>query len=273
MKTTNTVIKVFSHALGFSAIIALAFFTILGMPITTSNARAVGHFLVSENPYGIGVYQTGKHRSYMISPYNDYMRDAHGVTTPLLSVTTLLIEKPVPLVTEVIDRINRIMTSFDALPVSKTFKTESNVRYSADINGSRVTVTRTIERNPRLAFTKTTATTITYSRDDLVFDQDGKLYTENTDEETNILASLYNINLSRSDTKDRRVLVTSSVVTIVNPHIPGALRLFGRSGQRIFVDKDAKRIDIEEDIDEPMLDRSLMSLDIDVFASIREAHL
>ena len=273
MKMTNSATLALSYALGFSAVVALAFFTILGVPLTTPNTRAVGHFLLSANPSGIGIYQPGKHRFYLVSPYNDFTRDTHGITTPLLSMSTPPQTSPLPLVTGVADRMSRIGMYLGMVPVSKTFQAEGTIHYGTTVNGSRIRITRTVSNDPKLAFAQGTAMTITYSRDDFIFDRDGRLYTENTDEDANLLSVLNDINLSRSDVENRRETVNGLSVSVVNPHIPGVLRVVGHEGQRMAIDKDAKRIEIEEDADQSMIGNASMSIDIDVLGSVKETSL
>lgn len=154
------------------AIILFCLAGIAGIPSWQVPKQSVGYFTVSTNPYGVAVYQEGKHASIQ----------------------------------------------FD------------NAR-SFQISGNTITI----------SLSPTTETLATFSRDDIVFDGAGRLYTEPTQEQIDMITKLAGIALEKVEASDRRVPFDAQTLYLVNPHIPGMLEMRITSPD-LWIDRDQKRI-------------------------------
>jgi len=66
---------------------------------------------------------------------------------------------------------------------------------------------------------------INYSRDDILFDKNGTIYTEPTQEQIDLLSRLLQKSLTKSKTLERIIQFPSGEIYLVNPSIPGMLKI------------------------------------------------
>lgn len=235
-----------AEAITVTVFVALAIATVLGAP-APSAARAVGYFRISPNPSGISIYQPGNHRYTLFSPYNDYSINDKGQQMPLVQVEELTRTPANPIIANLTQKMNLIASLTGTEDLSQTFRNNYIVRYNPKIVNNTVTVTRTVSSYPQVSHAQILAMTMTYERDDIVLDGDRMVYTENTDDELTTLAGLIGKPLERNDTQERRPEVASTTVVIMNPGVAGILIVYKKPGQRMFINKDAKRLEIEEE--------------------------
>lgn len=77
----------------------------------------------------------------------------------------------------------------------------------------------------RFIRTQKTQTTIGFSRDDIIFDAEGNLYTESKESETRTVETQSGISLKKTQNPDRTAITIPSSFYLINPHIPGMLTI------------------------------------------------
>jgi hypothetical protein len=88
----------------------------------------------------------------------------------------------------------------------------------------------------------TGSTTLTYSRDDIIFDSTGMVYTEPTEDQLTMLGSLLGRTLIKTTDLERTVSVNESHLYVVNPHTAGMLKISLPETVRASINRDTKTI-------------------------------
>jgi len=252
----------------------VAFFLVLalmvwGIPDPGKPTLRAGYFFLSTTASGISLYQPGKYAYYEFSPWNDYVLDSQGVRTAFLPADTagqfhtILASGKFPKL------LQFAKSAFGFFQPEVTFTGIYRMDYSVGKTQSGISVTRIVSDVPTQDIAAT-AHTMTYSRDDIVFDAKGMLYTENTDSDTEFLESYYNIPLTRHDTGIRRA-ETPATVYVINPRIAGVLAITSRDSETIWIDKDWKFIEL---LHKTYTDKSFTStLNVNVLESPKDVRL
>ncbi len=103
--------------------------------------------------------------------------------------------------------------------------------------------------------------TIGYSRDDIVFDHSGNLYTEPPEEEQVRLEETINKELVKITDQERTIEVLSSILFIINPNIPGVMKIQFPKDTIVAIDRENKLIHVKQPIP---------SLEITIYDTIEE---
>lgn len=83
---------------------------------------------------------------------------------------------------------------------------------------------------------------IAYSRDDIIFDASGNLYTEPPQEEQDYINKILSIPLVKIDAVKRVAPLYASRIFILNPQISGILDIQLPNDMQINIDRETKRI-------------------------------
>lgn len=94
--------------------------------------------------------------------------------------------------------------------------------------------------------TITPASTITYSRNDIIFDATGTIYTEPTQGQIDMLSRLLGKSLVKVNSPERVIRISVNEIYLVNPSIPGMLGIQGDS--QISINRDMKTISFEQSV-------------------------
>lgn len=229
------------------AMATIAFFILLtllvwGVPDASKpSARAGGYFL-STTPSGISLYQPGKYAYYEFSPWNDYVLDAQENRIAFLPADKANRFHPVLPSGSWVKLIENLTSALGYYQPVVTFDGDYRMTYYGRVTGSGIDITRTVSAVPIDTVTAT-AHTMTFSRDDIVFDTKSILYTENTDSDIEFLKEYYNIPLARHDTKVRRAQANGTVY-VINPRITGVLAVVPVYREAIWIDKDWKFVEV-----------------------------
>jgi len=110
---------------------------------------------------------------------------------------------------------------------------------------------------------KTTQQTIGYSRDDIIFDDLGNLYTEPPEKEQMYVENILTMALLKIADPKRTTPILSSTMFIINPNIPGILKIQFPKEVIITIDREQKLIHTEQ---------PLPSLTITIFDVVEQIH-
>lgn len=244
MKILHTSFNVFLQALITSAFIGVFIYSLTGTP-TVPVTIPVGDLYLSETEFGLSLFQSTKHASYFMNAYNDYYIDREGKRTAFIPLgdQRKLITTAKPNTTEKI--VRQVNAYFGNYEIASEFGNSFKMRYFADVANQTIRVTRRISLYPQVITAAKIGTTLTYSRDDFVFDETGALYTENTDSNRELLERVAGIDLTPHDSSVRRPAAGRKIY-VVNPRIGVVLMLTAADKQEVFVNKDYKIIELEE---------------------------
>ena len=106
-----------------------------------------------------------------------------------------------------------------------------------------------------------------YNRDDIVFDSQGILFTETSDEMLSAFTKAYAIPLARDGVQYRVSQSRAPVLYIVNPWVAGILALRIPSGVAVDIDKNNKHILIHEYAGSQAHDRIIKDISIQTFTN------
>lgn len=244
----------------WQATLVLAFFGVVftslyGVRLTENVTKTVGHFRLSETVGGVSIFQYDTHAAYQATVFNDYFINQQGQRYAFIPYSDL----PAQLrETNVYDQLpeqlqklpqmyKRLRNYYGADTVVNKFKSENgDFEYRINENGRTLTVTHLVNNRGQTAGVRIWGTTLAYSRDDLVFDNAGNLYTENPDMEVRLLANMFGKTIVRNDSSVRRAELPSKIIYILNPRVPGALALRVSEMQTAYVNKDYRIIELEE---------------------------
>lgn len=143
---------------------------IFGIPSWPRSETPIGYFTISKNPYGIAIYQGGRHASVQFENAGAF-----------------------------------------------------------EVKGMTATIAGPAH--------------ITYSRDDIIFDATGTLYTEPKQEEIDYVAATLGKSFIKIGTSDRKITLPVQTFYLVNPHIPGMLEFRIPNESELRIDRDQKQID------------------------------
>ncbi len=210
----------------------LAGLIVLGIPTITEPTISFGHYRVSTIPTGISLFQPGgNHRYMLVSAATDQLASWKQPAQPLVTQKF----------TALTGHVQAYLTN-QLLPVSVKgfagmirFDTNQQFNNATKQQNNALTITRTGVSNVPMS--------LTYGRDDILFDSQGMLYSENADTVREHLSALFNrIILPDDATQRTAILPTDTTLYIVNPHLPGVIALQPVDGQTLTVEKDAKTV-------------------------------
>ncbi len=248
MKNNSIPIKdIFISLVVITALIVVVIVTFMGV-LTVPLSQQIGQFRLSTTDLGISLSQPVSHATYLLNGYNDYVVDASGNRFAIVPFENREnVVKDDGQQKNIGSLANYVAAYFMQKPIRYRFIfDEAEAIYTADAHDNIVTVTRTISNYPLVTKAEKLGVTFKYERDDLVFDEQGILYTENTIEDHHTLESVLGITLTRHDSSERRPQLAGKALYIVNPHVSGALVIRVASHQTIAINKDSRIVELEQ---------------------------
>jgi hypothetical protein len=92
------------------------------------------------------------------------------------------------------------------------------------------------------------AQNIAYSRDDVIFDLSGNLYTEPPQNELDYIQKILGITLTKIENAERVAPLSSSLIYILNPRISGIFELQFPQNTIVSIDRETKQIILENPV-------------------------
>lgn len=208
--------------------LVVAITILVGIPIQTQPYVSLGHYRLTQTANGYSIYQPGgSYRYYTIHVPN---------TVPVKTNKMLL---------------------FDSLQ-ARLLHTLSPVTLLA--NNDIVSLSATVTDTIAAIHTTGKEIDITYTRDDLVFDGVGTLYTEHDESTMKTAQYMLKNFLKQGDPSMRDMPVPGNVIYIINPKIPGILSIATQSPTAITIHKDTKTISTAH-TDKAIQIKSLVQID------------
>lgn len=221
----------------------LAIYSLTGSITPSSVSIPFGTFILTTNEAGIALYQKQLHSNYQVSPYYDYLVYRDGTTTALLGQEGAQTSTP-PL----IPVLDQIRTHLGLYAPRFTAVSDLTTTYTANQLDNELVVKRTVTGDT-VRDAQTSVMAISYSRDDVILDENGYLYTDSPQTIVDFVQSTYNLPITKVQTFDTRIAATASgSLTIINPSTAGILTITAQGNQSFIVDKSLKRIEIHEPV-------------------------
>jgi hypothetical protein len=104
--------------------------------------------------------------------------------------------------------------------------------YAYSVDGMKIT----------LALSSASNVLLTHSRDDIIFDTTGTLYTEPTQEQIDVLTQKTGMPLRKVETSERVIHLPAGTFYLVNPKVPGMLEFHTPNSASFWIDRDEKRV-------------------------------
>lgn len=228
------------QALIGAALLVMAAVSILATLSHTSPYQSLGNYYVSTNPAGIGIYQTGKHSNYLLTAYSDYFLNESNIPSPIAK------EAQVSGLSWLMPLSHKIDTMAHYFGRNQLIHRTPTTLYKATIDNNTLTIQRKVFIEPNTMKPTSIVTVFPFNRDDIVFDSNGILYTENSDSDIYTLGNVYGVTITRSDINDRLPTSSATSIFIINPHVPGALTVQASEQGSIAIGKDSKQLQIKE---------------------------
>jgi hypothetical protein len=234
----------------------------------------VGRMLIGTFHNGLSFFESDRGYYYTFSPFNDYVINPDGSHTAFISQKELAQNS---YITDIgVSHWYDIWQTIHAYTVgqspSVTFVThdkKNGFSYQSDITNNKATVFRKIYFNGDTT-QKQLGLTLTFQSTDIVYDKEYNLYTYPLEDDLSMFETLYNIRLTPN--RDMlRTQISDGVLIIVNPSISSTMVIKAQKNQKIYVNRDAKLIEIEESVN-PTNKYYTTSLQMNVYTNPKEAH-
>jgi len=216
MKKTTQIL----HDTALLAVIcAAALLSVLITPRASRVAKPMGAYTFANTGDSFSLYGVGSHKYILFTPEE---KTRHIQQTPETKKT---LSHRASLAT--IDLYNHItMYIFHNKPWHTTIADASAI-----LSGMNVQMT-----------TKTSDLVITYGRDDIVIVNDDAIITENNQSILEELKNQAGKTLVTVNPAQRTVLADTNTITVINPNIPGSIRITLPQSRLITINKDARAI-------------------------------
>lgn len=231
-------------------------------------AQAVGIMQIGQFENGLALYQGNRGIFYPISPFNDYIIYRDNERSALITADE--ISKKLYATSYEQQHFQKIITAIRAsiFTVTPSIQFETDqllVEYTTTIEGNSVIINQTIDlRNNKKTVLQ--AITLPYRGGDFVFDTTGQMYYFHLEEDKERFEKTYNIAL-KQDNFDLRINLGENSIIVINPSLTGAIVVSPIKGQRLFVDKNTKMIQLEQETQDTLS----MDMHIKVYNNPQEA--
>lgn len=244
MKFIKTIRHIFTQAVILTVCLSVAVITVAGAIIPDNPSVQVGFYNLTKTPTGFSIYQPGgANRYYLLSALSDYLNDTNGQKIMLrpsaqsASLNNSIMQKSQNI-------FNTITYYFHLNPfITKVMGNNLETDYSANIKSNTININQKVTG---LTFRPSSLISIiSYQDDDIVFDSNGTVFTESLPENLSIVTKLSGKDLTLDDPSFRYDQIDSNIVYLINPSIPGVLKITTAKNQLISIDKNNKHIEIQ----------------------------
>lgn len=247
------------------ALIFLAFASVYGVIVPENiPIRPVGTMQLAPFKDGLSLFQGDTGYYYTFSPFNDYFISPDGARSTYISQEELTNNQyNSNFKKNHWTDIKNILEAYvgDTSP-TLTFRAQRETIYTSLIQNNKVTIKQEISKNSRIPI-QVVGMTIPFRGTDIVYDDFGQLYTYQPDEDIVAFQQLYGIKLDQP-TDDTRSPIPSRKVILVNPHITGVIVVKARENQRLWINQNAKLIEVETLVN-PNAEDYTTSIDVEVY--------
>lgn len=255
----------------FALFILLLTASLLGVIVPDNTpVRSVGNMQIANFKNGLSLFQGNRQYYYTFSPFNDYFVSTDGSRNTLISGNEAQenLYKSTFHASGIKDIANSILSYFNATSPSIKFVTDKEAAYSSKVDGNTVTISRDFKLGRGISV-QTLGSTMPYYGMDFIYDKDGNLYTLQSEEDISSFEKLYRIKLAKK-TEEFRIGIPGKSLAIVNPYVAAVMVLKANDNQTIWVNRNAKMIEVEEQVT-PMLNDYSTSLKIEIYSNTQEA--
>jgi hypothetical protein len=213
----------------------------------------IGYFRMSAFPIGLSVYQQDRPFFYNVSPFNDYYFDQNGYRNTFITKADLIygnyqndLDKKIWA-----GKYDYFLSLADRFSPSVTFSGRANLKYSSQINGGNILITREITGFPDLPQPLKTGLTLSYDCHDFVFDDKHDLYSLKTEQEIQSLADLTGFSLIKIEPPEGTVqpeweTIPGNHLFVFSPAIPGVIRINMEPNQNLMINRAYCLMAVEE---------------------------
>lgn len=264
-------IKTVKSIFFFAIFIGLCLFSLYGVFIYSYQIYApIGNYKLSVFDNGLAVYQKDRPFFYTISPVNDYTLDHAGIRNSLI-ISSDLEQKKVKSNFEKSKWESiyiGVLHYFGLWKPSIQFTSDKEVIYDTDLFRNQVIINKKlgISGNPDIKYW---GTTFTFKGGSILFDEKKILYSYQYDSDVDLLKKYFGLNLSKVINVGR-FKIPGKIIFILNPNLSGVLEIKANMNQDIWINKDARMIELEEKVQEQINGFYQTSLEVDVLDDIGE---
>lgn len=238
-----------------------------------SSVSAVGPLQVAAYDNGISLFQNFRGQFYTDSPYNDYFISENGIRTSFIDMQ------------EIID--NSYTTSFAKPEAERIFESVGNylglitpeityytknktIKYSTAVFKNELTISRVLNLSKNTPIKKL-ATTLSFSSGDIIYDQNGTLYTYAPDTIITLFKQTYGITLTPS-LNDLMIQIPGKALYVYNPNVAGVLMIQAEKNQSLIINRNAKLIEVEQSVLSKTVKTYTTAIHITTFSNPKEAY-
>lgn len=232
---------------------------------------AIGPLQLAQFSSGFALFQENRPYYFTFSPYNDYTISEDNSRNTLITKSEVEAKNFTTDLhsSHILDIRDVLLNYLNLDRPSLTFVTSNySFTYLAEIKNNKLTLTRYLQiKNNNMP--KLVGSTVNYFGTDYIYDQSGRLYVFQQPEDIVRFNQLYGVNLTYEQGEDR-IAVPGKTVVLINPSVAGALVIKAQGNQSLFVNRQARLIEIEE----PTVKRGdfiITPMNIEIYSTYQEA--
>jgi hypothetical protein len=212
----------------------------------------VGIFQLAPFENGLTFFQGSRGQFFTVSPSNDYITTADGTRSALFDIeesdkklysSSLQKNQLQKLALTIQNAISPAAPFIQYSPQSGKY----TISYEAEVVDNSAIITRTLTADKSPLPTGKSGITLSFRETSFVYAPNGTLYTFQDVETAAFFNREYQVSL-RSAGNVMRPEVDQGAVLITNSYTTGTLLVIASPGQTLYVDRDTKKIEIEESL-------------------------
>lgn len=206
----------YTNFLVFLAVIITSFYGIR-LPFDHINERHVKQYVIQTYKYGITINNDNK-LFYNLAPINFHISTAQGNSEVIAEVNSLTTEES-KITNKFLLILQNIKSSLKINTIKATLKNKGDLFV---LEGKVVNDTLTVSSTTSTIIKGSLVQTLTFNKEDIVFNTNGEVYSEQTDEQIEDINHLYGLSLS-SEPKEE--IISGHSLYITNLSNPGIIEL------------------------------------------------
>lgn len=207
--------------------------------------KPVGEMLVAGFKNGLSLYQNQRPYYYNFFPFDDYLIHGDGKRTAFITQEEIKGNSYQAVLHQSHwQKIQKAVLSYFGLATpTAIFKGENKITYSVSVEGNKMTVNSVLAPQPKTGL-QGVGRTISFYSSDFVFDFQGNLYTEKSEEDQAYLKQFYGIEPELMEGKFRYRVPGRSLI-ILNPNIAAVMIVRSVDPQELWVNQYTNHVEIE----------------------------
>ncbi len=236
----------------FTVFIVLGLTSLFGVIIPDNlPVSSVGYFQLAPFQDGLSLYQSQNLQRYyyVFTPFNDYIIDENNTRQNLINKTS---EKEKGYSVNLYKRSKweniffAIASYLNIVSPSIRYLGPDDISYQSKVNGNKMVIERNLNTNKSIN-SQISGITMSYYSGDFIYTPDGNLYTYQSQEDINLFKKLFGINFI-PEYEELRIPVSGKTVLIMNPNIPGLIKITAGSDQKIWVNRQLRLVEVEQKV-------------------------